>query len=222
MGVRADGTKELIAMAVGYRESSDSWASLLRDCQRGGMRAPVFAVGDATLGFWNAINEVFPETRHRRCWVHPMANCLDSLPKPAQAAAKQAIQDIYDAEDREYAATVVAAFAKQYGARCPKAVKKIVDDEAELPAFYDFPTEHWIHLRTTNPIESTVATVGLRTKVTKGAGSRAAALAMVVKLVEYAHNRWGAVNVLHLVALVRSGARFVRGHLVERHEASAA
>ncbi|MFH9970050.1 IS256 family transposase [Streptomyces mirabilis] len=220
MGVRADGTKELIAMTDGYRESSQSWASLLRDCQRRGMRAPVLAVG--ALGFWNAVNEVFPETRHQRCWVHKTANCLDSLPKSAQPAAKKAIQDIYNAEDREHAAKAVAAFAKQYGAKFPKAVKKIVDDEAELLAFYDFPAEHWIHLRTTNPIESTFATVRLRTKVTKGAGSRAAALAMVFKLVESAQARWRAVNAPHLVALVRAGARFERGHLVERPESHAA
>ncbi|WP_369166387.1 IS256 family transposase [Streptomyces sp. R28] len=222
MGVRADGTKELIAMADGYRESSESWASLMRDCQRRGMRAPVLAVGDGALGFWNALNEVFPETRHQRCWVHKTANCLDSLPKSAQPAAKKAIQDIYNAEDKEHAAAAVKAFAKQYGAKFPKAVKKIVEDEDELLAFYDFPAEHWIHLRTTNPIESTFSTVRLRTKVTKGAGSRAAALAMVFKLVESAQARWRAVNAPHLVALVRAGARFERGELVERPEAHAA
>jgi transposase-like protein len=139
MGVRADGTKELIAMADGYRESSQSWASLLRDCQRRGMRAPVLAVGDGALGFWNALNEVFPETRHQRCWVHKTANCLDSLPKSAQPAAKKAIQDIYNAEDKEHAAKAVASFAKQYGTKFPRAVKKIVDDEDKLLAFYDFP-----------------------------------------------------------------------------------
>lgn len=222
MGVRADGTKELIAMADGYRESSESWASLVRDCQRRGMRAPVLAVGDGALGFWNAINEVFPETRHQRCWVHKTANCLDSLPKSAQPAAKKAIQDIYNAEDREHAAEEVKAFAKQYSAKFPKAVKKIVDDEDDLLAFYGFPAEHWIHLRTTNPIESTFATVRLRTNVTKGAGSRAAALAMVFKLVESAQARWRAVNAPHLVALVRAGARFERGQLVERPEGIAA
>ncbi|WP_328698425.1 MULTISPECIES: IS256 family transposase [unclassified Streptomyces] len=222
MGVRADGTKELIAMTDGYRESAESWAGLLRDCQRRGMRAPVLAVGDGALGFWNALNEVFPETRHQRCWVHKTANCLDSLPKSAQPAAKKAIQDIYNAEDREHAAAAVKTFAKQYSAKFPKAVKKIVDDEDELLAFYDFPAEHWIHLRTTNPIESTFATVRLRTKVTKGAGSRAAALAMVFKLVEAAQARWRAVNAPHLVALVRAGARFERGLLVERPQTTAA
>ncbi|AOU81730.1 transposase mutator type [Streptomyces albus] len=222
MGVRADGTKELIAMTDGYRESAESWAGLLRDCQRRGMRAPVLAVGDGALGFWNALNEVFPETRHQRCWVHKTANCLDSLPKSAQPAAKKAIQDIYNAEDREHAAAAVKTFAKQYSAKFPKAVKKIVDDEDELLALYDFPAEHWIHLRTTNPIESTFATVRLRIKVTKGAGSRAAALAMVFKLVEAAQARWRAVNAPHLVALVRAGARFERGLLVERPQTTAA
>lgn len=216
MGVRADGTKELIAMADGYRESSESWASLLRDAARRGMRAPVLAVGDGALGFWNAVNEVFPETRHQRCWVHKTANVLDSLPKSAQPAAKKAIQDIYNAEDKEHAAEAVKAFAKQYGTKFPKAVKKIVDDEDELLAFYDYPAEHWIHLRTTNPIESTFATVRLRTKVTKGAGSRAAALAMVFKLVESAQARWRAVNAPHLVALVRAGAIFHHGKIIER------
>ena len=222
MGVRADGTKELIAMADGYRESSESWANLLRDAARRGMRAPVLAVGDGALGFWKALAEVFPATRPQRCWVHKTANVLDSLPKSAQPAAKKAIQDIYNAEDRDHAARAVEAFAKQYSPKFPKAVKKITDDEDELLAFYEFPAEHWIHLRTTNPIESTFATVRLRTKVTRGAGSRAAALAMVFKLVESAQARWRAVNAPHLVALVRAGARFERGVLVERDPAVAA
>lgn len=222
MGVRADGTKELIAMSDGYRESSEAWAGLLRDCARRGMRAPVLAVGDGALGFWNALSEVFPMTRHQRCWVHKTANCLDALPKSAQPAAKRAIQEIYNAEDKEHAARAVAAFAKQYGAKYPKVVRRITDDEDELPAFFDYPAEHWIHLRTTNPIESTFATVRLRTRVTKGAGSRAAALAMVFKLIESAQARWRAVNAPHLVALVRAGARFERGQLVERPEGRAA
>jgi transposase-like protein len=221
-GVRADGTKELIAMTDGYRESAEAWAGLLRDCARRGMRAPVLAVGDGALGFWNALHEVFPETRHQRCWVHKTANCLDALPKFAQPAAKRAIADIYNAEDKDHATRAVAAFAQQYGAKYPKVVKRITDDQDELLAFFDYPAEHWIHLRTTNPIESTFATVRLRTKVTKGAGSRAAALAMVFKLIESAQERWRAVNAPHLVALVRAGARFERGQLVERPEALAA
>ena len=222
VGVRVDGTKELIALEEGYRESSEAWAGLLRDCARRGMRAPVLAVGDGALGFWNALREVFPETREQRCWVHKTANILDALPKSAQPAAKRAVQEIYNAEDKEHAHAAIKAFANQYGAKYPKVVKRLTDDEEELLAFFDFPAEHWIHLRTTNPIESTFATVRLRTKVTKGAGSRAAALAMVFKLIESAQARWRAVNAPHLVALVRAGARFERGHLVERPEGAAA
>ena len=222
LGVRADGTKELVAMADGYRESAEAWAGLLRDCARRGMRAPVLAVGDGALGFWKALREVFPTTREQRCWVHKTANILDSMPRSAQPAAKKALQDIYNAEDREHAEQAIAVFTKLYQAKFPKAVAKVTDDQDELLAFYDYPAEHWIHLRTTNPIESTFATVRLRTKVTKGAGSRAAGLAMVFKLVESAQARWRAVNGAHLVPLVRAGARFERGLLVERAETLAA
>ncbi|MFB6877856.1 IS256 family transposase [Streptomyces sp. NPDC056323] len=216
MGVRADGTKELIAMTDGYRASSEAWAGLLRDCARRGMRAPVLAVGDGALGFWSALSEVFPDTRHQRGWVHKTANVLDALPKSAQPVAKRAIQEICNAEDKEHAARAVRDFERAHGAKYPKAVKRITDDEDELLAFFDFPAEHWIHLRTTNPIVSTFATVCLRTKVTRGAGSRAAGLAMVFKLIESAQARWRAVNAPHLVALVRAGARFKRGQFVER------
>ena len=221
LGVRADGRKELITLDSGYRESGESWANLLRDAARRGMRAPVLAVGDGALGFWKALREVFPETREQRCWVHKTANVLDSLPKSAQPAAKTALAEIWGAEDREHAEASLAAFAKQYGAKFPKAVAKLVDDEQELLAFYAYPAEHWIHLRTTNPIESTFSTVRLRTKVTRGAGSRAAALAMTFKLIESAQERWRAVNAPHLVALVRAGARFERGVLLEREAAAA-
>ncbi|MBN0049293.1 IS256 family transposase, partial [Streptomyces actuosus] len=216
IGVRADGSKELVALKDGYRESGESWADLMRDCARRGMRAPVLAVGDGALGFWKALTEVFPETREQRCWVHKTANVLDAMPKSAQPGAKKAIQDIYNAEDRDHAETAVKTFARLYGAKFPRAVKKITDDQDELLAFFSFPAEHWIHLRTTNPIESTFSTVRLRTKVTRGAGSRTAALAMVFKLVESAQARWRAVNAPHLVVLVRAGARFERGQLVER------
>ncbi|WP_031511907.1 IS256 family transposase [Streptomyces sp. NRRL F-5123] len=222
IGVRADGTKELIAMTDGYRESSEAWAGLLRDCARRGMRAPVLAVGDGAFGFWNALKEVFPDTRHQRCWVHKTANVLDALPKSAQPAAKRALQEIYNAEDKDHAVKAARGFERAYGTKYPRVVQRIMDDEDELPAFCDFPAEHWIHLRTTNPIESTFATVRLRTKVTKGAGSRAAGLAMVFKLVESSQARWRAVNAPHLVALVRAGARFERGQLAERPEGLAA
>ncbi len=222
IGVRADGSKELVVLKDGYRESGESWADLLRDCARRGMRAPVLAVGDGALGFWKALAEVFPTTREQRCWVRKTASVLDSMPKSAQPGAKKAIQDIYNAEGKQHAEAAITTFVQLYGAKFPKTVKRITDDQAELLTFYDFPAEHWIHLRTTNPIESTFATVRLRTKVTRGAGSRTAALAMVFKLVESAQQRWRAVNAPHLVALVRAGARFERGHLVECTEAVAA
>jgi len=216
IGVRADGRKELIALADGYRESAESWADLLRDCARRGMRAPVLAVGDGALGFWNALREVFPQAREGRCWFHKTANVLAALPKSAHPGAKKALAEIWGAEDKQHALAAVKAFEAAYGAKFPKAVAKITDDVEELLAFYDYPCEHWVHLRTTNPIESTFATVRHRTKVTKGPGSRAAGLAMAFKLIESAQDRWRAVNAPHLVALVRAGATFINGKLIER------
>jgi transposase-like protein len=218
VGVRADGTKELVAIADGYRESTESWADLLRDLKRRGMGAPVLAVGDGALGFWGALREVFPATRAQRCWVHKVANVLSALPKSAQPTARRMLAEIRDAEDREHAVAAADAFAREYGAKWPKAVAKIVDDLEVLLTFFDLPAEHWIHLKTTNPIESTFATVRLRTKVTKGPGSRAAGLAMAFKLIEAAQDRWRAVNGPQLVALVRAGARFEKGVIVERDQ----
>jgi transposase-like protein len=216
IGVRVDGTKELIALTDGYRESTGSWADLLRDCKRRGMRAPVLAAGDGALGFWTALREVFPTTREQRCWFHKIGNVLAALPKSAHPGAKKALAEIWNAEDRDHARRAVAAFKLAYGAKFAKAVAKVTDDLDELLAFYDYPAEHWVHLRTTNPIESTFATVRHRTKVTKGPGSKAAGLAMAFKLIEAAQARWRAVNAPHLVALVRAGARFDKGRLVER------
>lgn len=216
IGVRADGRKELVALADGYRESTESWADLLRDAARRGMRAPVLAVGDGALGFWGALREVFPTTREQRCWFHKIANVLGALPKSAHPGAKKALAEIWNAEDRRHALAAVAAFEAAYGAKFPKAVAKITDDVEVLLAVYDFPAEHWIHLRTTNPIESTFATVRHRTKITRGPGSRAAGLAMAFKLIEAAQDRWRCVNGPHLVALVRAGATFEGGKLVER------
>jgi putative transposase len=220
IGVRTDGTKELVALADGFRESAESWADLLRDCKRRGMRAPVLAVGDGALGFWKAVRDVFPETAEQRCWWHKIGNVLSALPKSAQPGAKKALAEIYSAEDKEHARAAAKAFAAEYGAKWPKAVAKITDDLDVLLAFYDFPAEHWIHLRTTNPIESTFATVRLRQRVTKGPGSRAAGVAMAFKLIQAAQTRWRAVNAPHLVALVRAGACFEKGELVERPDES--
>src|SRR6516225_117968 len=208
IGVRADGRKELVAVADGYRESTESWADLLRDCRRRGMTAPVLAVGDGALGFWKAVREVFPATREQRCWFHKQANVLAGLPKSAHPAALAALKDIYNAEDIDKAQVAVKAFELDYGTKYPKAVAKIVGDLDVLLEFYRYPAEHWIHLRTTNPIESTFATVRLRTKVTKGPGSRTAGIAIAYKLIDAAQAHWRAVNAPHLVALVRAGAIF--------------
>ncbi len=216
IGVRADGCKELVALADGYRESTESWADLLRSCRRRGMTAPVLAVGDGALGFWKAVREVFPATREQRCWFHKQGNVLAALPKSAHPAALSGIKEIYNAEDIDKAQLAIKAFAIDYGAKYPKAAAKIVDDADVLLEFYKYPAEHWIHLRTTNPIESTFATVRLRTKVTKGPGSRAAGIAMAYKLIDAAQARWRAVNAPHLVALVRAGAVFHKGKLLER------
>jgi transposase-like protein len=221
IGVRADGRKELIALADGYRESTESWADLLRDCSRRGMRAPVLAAGDGALGFWGALREVFPGTKEQRCWFHKIANVLAALPKSAHPGAKKALAEIWNAEDRQHAVAAEKAFSAAYAAKFPKATAKITDDLDQLLAFYDYPAEHWVHLRTTNPIESTFATVRHRTKVTKGPGSRAAGLAMAFKLIESAQDRWRAVNAPHLVALVRAGATFINGKLVERPDEDA-
>ena len=165
IGVRADGRKELVALTDGYRESTESWADLLRDCRRRGMRAPVLAVGDGALGFWGALREVFPTTREQRCWFHKIANVLGALPKSAHPGAKKALAEIWNAEDKNHARAAAKAFEAAYGAKFPKAVAKITDDLEELLAVYDYPAEHWVHLRTTNPIESTFGTVRHRTKI---------------------------------------------------------
>jgi putative transposase len=216
VGVRADGTKELVAVADGERESADAWAELLRDLRRRGMRAPVVMVGDGALGLWRALREVFPATREQRCWVHKVANVLGALPKGVQAGARRALNEIIQAEDRAHAERAIEALVRDYGAKWPKAVAKVVDDRDALLAFFDYPAEHWLHLRTTNPIESTFSPVRARTRVTKGPGNKQAGLAMVFKLLEAAAQRWRAVNGPHLVALVRAGARFEKGRLVER------
>ncbi len=220
IGVRADGTKELIALADGHRESTELWADLLRSCKRRGMRAPVLAIGDGALGFWKALREVFPETKEQRCWFHAGGNVLSALPKSAHPGAKAALAEIYNAEDKDHALKAAKAFEDLYGAKWPKATAKITEHLDVLLAFYDYPAEHWIHLRTTNPIESTFATVRLRQRVTKGPGSRAAGVAMAFKLIESAQARWRALNAPHLVALVRAGATFKNGKLIERPDES--
>jgi len=211
IGVLPDGRKEVITLVDGYRESTESWASVLRDLKRRGMAAPVLAVGDGNLGFWAALRQVFPETQEQRCWKHKIANVLDKLPKRLQARAKEQLHEIMYAPDRESALEEIAVFEEEYGVRYAKAVEALIKGQERMLTFFDFPAEHWLHLRTTNPIESTFATVKARTKKTKGAGSRKAGLAMAWKLLLAAEQHWRNVNAPHLVALVRAGVEFPNG-----------
>ena len=218
IGVRPDGSKELVAVEDGYRESTESWASLLRGLKGRGMKAPVVAVGDGALGFWAAVREVWPETREQRCWVHRLVNVLDKLPKRLQPKAKQALHEAMYAESRQQAEKEIDRFAQDYEAKYPKAVASLRQDQDKLLTFFDLPAEHWQHLRTTNVVESPFATVRLRQRVTKGAGSRIKALVMAYKLLDMAQKRWRRLNAPHLLPLVRAGVRFVDGVQQEREE----
>jgi transposase-like protein len=212
MGATAEGKKELIAVADGYRESEQSWKELLLDVKSRGLEVePHLAIGDGALGFWKAIGQVWPSTRPQRCWVHKTANVLDKLPKGVQPKAKAALHAIYEAENRAAAEKAFDLFVATYEAKYPKATECLAKDRAVLLAFYDFPAEHWRHIRTTNPIESTFATVRLRTAKTKGSGSRAACLTMVFKLMESASRSWRSLNGSARLQAVISGAKFVDG-----------
>jgi transposase-like protein len=212
MGATADGKKELIAIADGYRESEQSWKALLLDVKARGLKVdPKLATGDGALGFWKALKKVYPKTREQRCWVHKTANILDKLPKRLQPEAKQKLHDIWMADTREHAHEAFDLFVATYKAKYPKAVECLVKDREVLLTFYDFPAEHWIHLRTTNPIESTFATVRLRTKRTKGSGTRMACLTMVFKLMQSAAKRWRALNGADILPDVIQGIPFVDG-----------
>jgi len=216
IGVRPDGNKEVIAIEDGYRESEESWASLLRDVTKRGMRAPEVAVGDGALGFWAALRDVWPKTREQRCWVHKIANVLDKLPKSVQPKAKSMLHEAMNAPTRAECNKAIDDLVEAYEAKYPKATKSLVDGRDKLVTHFDFPAEHWKHLRTTNPIESTFATVKLRQRVTKGAGSRAAGLAMVFKLMLAAQRTWRRLNGYELLPLVRAHVVFRDGVRVER------
>jgi putative transposase len=212
MGATKDGKKELIAVADGFRESEQSWKGLLLDVKsRGLVIDPKLAIGDGALGFWKALKQIYPNTREQRCWVHKTANVLDKLPKRLQPEAKQKLHDIWMADTREHANQAFDLFLKTYEAKYPKAVECLKKDREVLLAFYDFPAEHWIHLRTTNPIESTFATVRLRTKRTKGSGSRTACLTMVYKLMQSASKKWRLLNGSEVLVDVLQGITFIDG-----------
>ncbi len=212
MGSTPSGNKELIAILDGYRESEQSWYELLVILkERGLKKAPKLAVGDGALGFWKALSKAFPETRPQRCWVHKTANVLNKLPKGQQSKAKEALQEIWMAASRKEAKKALVLFEKIYGAKYPKAVSCLMKDKERLLAFYDFPAEHWKHIRTTNPIESTFATVRLRTAKTRGCLSRTTVLTMVFQLCRCAQKRWRKLSGYQLLGKVIEGVMFKDG-----------
>ena len=216
MGATPEGKKELVAIQDGYRESEQSWKELLLDVKSRGLgEDPKLAVGDGALGFWKALPRVFPTTREQRCWVHKTANVLNDLPKGRQAKGKSMIHDIWMAETKAEAEKAFDLFIDTFEAKYPKATKCLAKDRDVLLTFYDFPAEHWVHIRTTNPIESTFATVRLRTKRTKGCGSRIACLTMVFRLTQCAEQHWRALNGSKLLADVIRGVQFVDGEKKE-------
>ena len=212
MGATADGKKELIAIQDGQRESEQSWKELLLDVQTRGLSVePKLAIGDGALGFWKALRQIWPATGEQRCWVHKTANVLDKLPKSVQPKAKQMLHEMYLSPGRVEANKAFDLFVSSYEAKYPKATECLAKDRMELLRFYDFPAEHWLHLRTTNGIESVFATVRLRTEKTKGSGTRVACLTMVFKLMESASRRWRVLNGSGLLNDVLKGTVFVDG-----------
>ena len=212
MGATVDGRKELIAVQDGHRESEQSWMTMLLDLKhRGLVIEPKLASTDGALGFWAAMRKAWPTTREQRCWVHKTANVLDQLPKRLQSAAKEQLHQIWMAPTRKEAERAFDLFIATYQAKYEAAVERLTKDRKVLLAFYDFPAEHWIHLRTTNPIESTFATVRLRHHKTKGNGSRKACLAMVFKLAESAQKRWRRLNQHELIRDLIAGVTFTDG-----------
>ena len=212
VGVTETGVKELVAVEDGFRESSDSWYGLLSSLRSRGLKTgPKLAVGDGALGFWNALAKVFPATRRQRCWVHKTANVLNKMPKALQPKAKEAIQEIWMAETKEDAEKAFDSFLDRFGDKYPKAAECLRKDREDLLAFYDFPAVHWVHIRTTNPIESTFSTVRLRTRKTRNCGSRETILAMVFKLIQSAEKRWKRIKGFDLIGEVIEGIVFKDG-----------
>ena len=215
IGARPDGEKELLAVEDGYRESAESWKTLLRELKRRGMAAPVVAVGDGALGFWAAAREVWPETREQGCWCHKLVNVLDKLPQRLQPRAKRALHEMMYAECRADCEAARERFEAEYQPKYSKAVESLTANWERLVTFFDFPAEHWKHLRTTNVIESPFATVRLRERATRGAGSRTKGLLMAFKLLEMAQHRWRHLDGAQLLPLVRAGVKFADGVLVD-------
>jgi putative transposase len=224
IGVTEHGHKELVAVSDGYRESSASWEELLTSLRQRGLRhSPKLSAGDGALGFWNALSKVYPDSRHQRCWVHKTANILNKLPKSVQPKVKAALHEIWMASTRKDAYKAFDNTLELFSAKYPKAMECLIKDREDLLAFYDFPAEHWIHIRTTNPIESTFATVRLRTKKSRNCGSRDSTLAMVFKLMESAQKRWIKIRGFNLLTLVVNNVKFENGvQVVEQSDSKAA
>jgi putative transposase len=226
IGVTEDGEKELLAVEGGYRESKDSWTAVLRSLVDRGLTAPLLAIGDGALGFWAALRtcDGFEKTREQRCWVHKIANVLDKLPKRLQPKAKELLHEIMRAETKAAAVKDRDQFATLYSEKYPKAVECLVKNWSVLTTYFDFPAAHWLHLRTTNPIESSFATVKLRTKVTKGAGSKFTAEVMTFKLLKECEKRWRKINVPGEIQNMLRGLAYKDGVVVRdpsHHEAVA-
>ena len=220
MGATASGEKEIIAIQDGYRESKQSWYELLLDVQKRGLKIdPKLAIGDGALGFWAALRLVFPKTKEQRCWFHKSGNILNKMPKSVQPKAKLDIQEIWKSPTKKEALKAIDHFVEKYGAKYEKACECLIKDRDVLLTFYDFPAEHWAHLRTTNPIESTFATIRLRHRRTKGSGSRRTSLAMMFKLAESASKKWRRLRGYQLLSLVIEGKTFKDGTQQEQKAA---
>ncbi|EOG7770311.1 IS256 family transposase [Vibrio cholerae] len=216
IGVTEHGRKELVAVEDGYRESDASWSELLLSLrERGLTTSPKLAIGDGALGFWKALTKCYPDTRHQRCWVHKTANILNAVPKSVQPKMKAALHEIWMAETRDSAHKAFDRAMVRFGSKYPGAMERLRKDREELLAFYDFPAEHWVHIRTTNPIESTFATVRLRTKRARNCGSRETTLAMVYKLLESAQKKWKRIKGFNLLTLVVNNVKFKDGEQVQ-------
>jgi len=216
IGVTEDGNKELVAVEDGFRESSASWEELLVKLRQKGLQySPKLATGDGAMGFWNALSKIYPDCKHQRCWVHKTANVLNKVSKSIQPKVKQSLHNIWMAETKAKAEKAFDNALECYDAKYPKAMECLRKDREELLAFYDFPAEHWVHIRTTNPIESTFATVRLRSKRSKNCGSRDTTLAMVYKLMESAQKKWRKIQGFRLLTLVVNNVPFVDGELVK-------
>lgn len=212
IGVKPDGEKERVALCDGYRESKQSWIELLLDLKARGLQAPpLLAVGDGAMGLWAALDEVFPQTRHQRCWFHKVGNILNAMPKSQHGKAKAALAEIWNAATRADAIVAFNQFVDVYVAKYPKAVEKLTKDRDALLAFYDVPAEHWQHVRTTNPIESTFATVRHRTSRTRNCLSRSTFLAMAFKLIEAAEQTWRRIRGAEKIDQLLKGVLFKDG-----------